>query len=364
MRLLDRHECAERLRGIFPPGVVEDPRAVSGPLAGAAVYVCIYCGAFDGHNPVRPSMVLWMCDEVERRATGATPEQFDDDRTRWARATRSHGALVKLLKEWGIDHQPWYADNSREPLRDETFREWLRLGAVEHDTSVPTTSPRPAWSLRGDFAALFRPGLLGEDLVEAIRVWQEANLGAVGRARIRLEGERASAAHAVEVRLPNGTVRPLAPGDSSLILKGVVERLAPRLLTSPGVVAISQSKRKIDVADGQLLQDLGLTIHASQLLPDALLFDAAEGRFWFVEAVATDGEIHESRKRELLRWADEHGIRTEQCGFLTAFLSRTHEAFRRRAPRLAWGSHAWFLDEPDGILRLDDLPARTRPGVA
>lgn len=208
----------------------------------------------------------------------------------------------------------------------------------------------------GRFAALFRPGLRGNDLVDAIRLWQEANLGPVGRARIRLEGERAAAAHAVDISLPNGSVRPLAPGDSSLILKGVVEQLAPRLLKSPGVVAISQSKRKIDVSDEELLQDLGLAIHASQLLPDALLFDAAEGRFWFVEAVATDGEIHESRKQELLRWAGEHGIQTEQCGFLTAFLSRTHDAFRRRAPRLAWGSHAWFLDEPERIIRLDDLP--------
>ena len=74
-----------------------------------------------------------------------------------------------------------------------------------------------------------------------------------------------------------------------------------------------------------------------------------------MEAVATDGEIHEARKRELLRWAQEHGIGADHCGFLTGFLSRTHDAFRRRAPRLAWGTYAWFADEPDQILRLDSL---------
>jgi hypothetical protein len=358
LRLLDRDACAERLRLVFPQGVVEDPRAVTGPLAGAAVFVCIYCGAFDGRNPVRPSMVLWMCDGVALRAARASPEQFNEDRGRWARATRSHGALIQLLAEWGIRHQPWYADNSREPLRDETFREWLRLGAMTHDSSVPTTSPKPAWTLRSEFAALFRPALQGDELDEEVRLWQQANLGIVGRARIRLEGERRAAAHAVEVRLPNGSVRPLAPGDSSLIIKGIVERLAPRLLGSPGVVAISQSKRKIDIADEQLMQDLGLAIRASELLPDALLFDAVAGRFWFVEAVATDGEIHEERRRQLLVWAAEHGIASERCGFVSGFLSRTHEAFRRRVSRLAWGTYAWFLDEPERIVGLHQSAQR------
>jgi len=357
MKLLSRAQCGERLGSIFPPEVVEDPRTVSGPLAAAAVYVCIYLGAFEGHNPIRPSMVLWMCDAVATRARRASPKRFAEEREQWYRAAlRGHKALIELLTEWEIDHRPWYADNSREPLRDEVFREWLRLGPMEHDPSLSTTSPRPAWTLREEFAALFKPQLTDEELGESIRSWQDDNLGTVGRARIRLASERAAAAHAVEVRLPNGSARPLAPGDSSLILKGIIEQLASHLLGQPGVVAISQSRKKIDVLDEELLRELGLTTQAAELLPDALLFDGEEGRFWFVEAVATDGEIHEGRKSELLRWADNHAINADRCGFVTGFLSRTHEAFRRRVSRLAWGTHAWFLDEPDRIVRLEDLP--------
>jgi hypothetical protein len=356
VKLLTRDQCGERLRVIFPNGVVDDPRAVAGPLAAAAVYGCLYCGAMEGHNHLRPSMVLWMCDGVAARAAASDPERFHEDREHWYRAAlRGHRALAALLDEWGIEHRQWYADNSREPLRDETFREWLRLGAMAHESSIPTTSPRPAWTLRGDFASLFRPQLQGDELDEAIRGWQAANLGTVGRARVRLEAQRCAARHAVEVRLPNGSVRPLTPGDSSLILKGVIERLAPKLLGAPGVVAISQSKRKVDVSDDELLRDLGLRIEAADLLPDALLFDSDSGRFWFVEAVASDGEIHEARREELLRWAEAHGIEAQSCAFLTAFLSRTHEAFRRRAARVAWGTHLWFVDEPDGVVRLEWL---------
>jgi hypothetical protein len=119
---------------------------------------------------------------------------------------------------------------------------------------------------------------------------------------------------------------------------------------TPAVLAVSQSKRKIDVADSELLRDLELIIEASELRPDALLFDVERGRFGFVEAVATDGEIHEARRQQLLRWASDHGIDQDQCGFVTGFVSRTQDAFRRRASRLAWGTYAWFLDEPDRIV--------------
>lgn len=356
MKLLDREACRERLRLIFPAAVVEDHSVVAGPIAGAAVYVCLYVGALEEHSPVRPSMVLWMCDGVAARARRAPPERFAREREQWYRAARrGHKALARLLAGWRIEHRPWYADTSREPLRDETFREWLRLGAMTHDQKLSTTSPAPAWTLRGDFAALFKPELRGEELREEIRRWQDGHLGTVGRARTRLASDTRAARHAVDVRLPDGSVRPLAPGPSSLILKGVIEHLSPRLLEAPGVVAISQSKRKIDVADDALLNDLGLRISAGKLLPDALLFDAGPGRFWFVEAVATDGEIHEERKRQLLAWAAEHGIEAQRCGFITAFLSRNHDAFRRRVARLAWGTHAWFLDEPDRLMRLEEL---------
>jgi Txe/YoeB family toxin of Txe-Axe toxin-antitoxin module len=70
-------------------------------------------------------MVLRMCDGVAKRAREASPDQHVKDRELWYRAAmRGHRALIELLHSWGISHDPWYADNSREPLRDEVFREW------------------------------------------------------------------------------------------------------------------------------------------------------------------------------------------------------------------------------------------------
>jgi hypothetical protein len=275
-------------------------------------------------------------------------------------AVTSHDAVRELLTAWGVQHQPWYAENSRETLRDEVFREWARLGAIERDEAIPTTSSRPAWSLVGDFASLFDPKVSGRRLDKAIEAWQNAHLGPVGLARRAISRQRAQAGHAVQIELPSGPRRSLRPGDSSLILKGIIEELAPRLMQEPSVLAISESARKVDLLDAELLETLGLTIQADRLLPDAILFDGGAGEFWFVEAVATDGEINETRKAELLSWAQEQGISEESCGFVSGFLSRRHDAFRRRVSRISWGTLAWFLDEPDKVFRLEDLPELNR----
>jgi hypothetical protein len=129
----------------------------------------------------------------------------------------------------------------------------------------------------------------------------------------------------------------------------------PRLFDEAAVLFISESRKRIDVVDARLLDQLGIELNAGRLLPDALLFDAGPGLFWFVEAVLTDGPIDESRKRALAQWAVDQGIPVDQCRYLTAFMGRTAGPFRTLAASLAWGTSVWFLDEPDKIVRLENL---------
>jgi BsuBI/PstI restriction endonuclease domain/BsuBI/PstI restriction endonuclease HTH domain len=357
VNLPTRELCQERLRRIFPPEVMDDP-SLNRPSAAAAVFVCLYVGAVGEARRIRPTAVLWMCDEAAARTS-------QSERHGWYQAaSRSRKALENfLIGTWGVQHRPWYGDNTRESIRDETFRGWTRVGAMLEDPAVPsTTSPRPRWSLAPAFAALFDPAVTGPELDAAIEAWQEAHLDTVALTRRAVARQRLERTTGVEVALPGGGSRVLAQGESSLILAGVVEKLAPRLLAEPSVLFISESRKHVDVVDDQLLQHLGIRVRADRLLPDALLFDAAPGHFWFVEAVVTDGPIDEPRKAALLEWAAQQGIRTDDCRFVTAFIGRTHPGFRRVVSSLAWGTLVWFLDEPHHVLRLEDLPEH-RAGI-
>ncbi len=297
-------------------------------------------------------MVLWMCDDAARRTR-------PNERQQWYEAAlRGKRGLAELLAGWGIRHEPWYGDNTREPLRDETFRTWAEYGAVVRDETVATTSPAPQWSLAADFAALFNPRLRGGALEQAISNWRQEHLSAAGLARLAVAQQLAGPGAQVVVRLPGGASRTLAPGGSSLILKGVIEELAPRLLEQPSVLFISESREHVDVIDARLLRRLGIDVDAARLLPDALLFDAGPGTFWLIEAVYTAGAIDEARKAALIAWASSQSLSSSDCRFLSAFASRTAQPFRQLVAALAWGTHVSFLDEPHHVMRLEDLPER------
>jgi len=321
-------------------------------LAGAAVASMLYVDAIvadEGPVPadaawVRPSACLWMSDAAYARQTAA-------DRVAWRTAASggtARRAVGLLLQEWGTTHQPWYGDNSRETLRDETFADWLGFGAIRDKPGLPTTSSKPRWALTATFADLFAPTLTEPDLFPAIDTWRERRMNPGDRFRIQIARLREQQTHAVTINLPGGVVRNLAPGEASVILKGVVEQRAPSRLADPVVLTISEPGDKVYVADAQMLQSLKLTIDPETLLPDAVIVDikAKPPTFWIVEAVATAGPVTEDRRHQLLEWAADQRLAPGSCRFLSAFISRGSAPARKHLRDLAGDTYAWYADEP------------------
>jgi hypothetical protein len=356
--VVDRDLCEQRLKAIFPPGAFDT--VLSSRQAASAVAVMIYVGAVvdDEDDPVpdfgwaRPMTVMSMSDE-------AFSQTSDDQRRAWAdAASKTVKNIVALLGEWGYGHHPWYASDSRETLRDETWRKWRGHGVVRRREGLSDTSPRPRWALTASFADLFDPGLVGEALDAAIKEWRSSHLSPGDLLKIQYNQDLAKSQHQIPVQISGPEVRYLAPGTSSAILKGVVEEWAPRRLSAPMVVAISEPGAKVWMVDAAKMATAGISINVSRLLPDALILDvgATPPVFWIIEAVASDGEIDEDRKAELLSWAQDQYINPAQCRFLSAFPSRNSPPARKRLKDIAAGTFCWFLDEPDHELAWYELP--------
>lgn len=354
--LLDRDEIERRLRLIFPREAF-DP-VLSNPLGAAAVAAMLYVDAVHPDNDpdhddalkwVRPTTVLWMSDEVYAL-------DLEEARTAWRKASLGGSPrrrVEDLHDKWGIARDSrWYADNTRETLRDETWPGWRGHGAALRRVGMKTTSSAPRWALPASFADLFDPDLLDEALDTAIATWVEEHMSPGDRVRRATMHDRASKGHEVEVTLPDGTVRRLEPGDASRILKGVLEEWAMRRLVDPVVVSLSEPGAKVYVLDAAHMAMLGLTIDPTTLLPDAVVVDIGVKpvKFWIIEVSASDGVVHEARREALLEWADEQRIPREQCAFLTAFLDRNAPIAKRRLKDLAVGTYAWFLTEPESEL--------------
>jgi hypothetical protein len=264
-------------------------------------------------------------------------------------------ALGRKFKPSG---ERWYADNTREPIRDETLREGLvSIGAVVSLTGVPTTSSKPRYCLKKDFAELFNPLITGTELADSITRWQEANLSKSALTRLSLAGlGKKGSGGKVLVTFPDGETRKLSAGPSSEISKAVVEVFSKFFLEQPVVLWLSTSDDKVVARDDKVAASIGLKIESDKNLPDMILVDLApeDPLLVFVEVVATDGAITDRRQTAIYAITDAAGFKRSQVSFVTAYLDRESAGFKKTAKSLAWSSFAWFVSEPEKIVILKD----------
>jgi hypothetical protein len=231
-------------------------------------------------------------------------------------------------------------------------------GAVV-ERPVATTSSKGRYALQAEFAELFDPHVDEATFLTKAEAWREKHLNAGALARIAVNRRRAvEADDRVLVTYPNGETRGLVPGPSTDIVKAVVEIFAPNYLTKPGVISLSESGNKVVARDEELATAIGLNISAEKNLPDVILVDLGPEHplLVFIEAVATDGPINDLRKTALSRIAQEAGFQSEHVAFVTAYLDRGAQPFKKTVGGLAWGTYAWFASEPDKLMMLSAGP--------
>jgi hypothetical protein len=343
--LSDWQDVHARLPVIFPPGTPNRDHSIW-EIAAKTVFVMLYAGAVEGAEYwIRP-------DQVSRMTDAAALQLSEEERLAWRRWSTRPGKSEVSGR--------WYAVNTRESIRDDTIRySLIANGAVVERAGVTTTSSAGRYALQAEFAALFDPSLNEEAFHAAAQAWRAKHLNTGALARIALNRRSAvSATERVLVTFPNGETRALVPGPSTDIVKAIIEVFAPSFLKEPGVISLSESGNKVVARDEELARAIGLHIPPDRTLPDVVLVDLGpeHPQLLFIEAVATDGPVNDARKSALLALAAEAGFAKEHVAFVTAYLDRSAQPFKKTVDSIAWGTYAWFVSEPDKLLVLSSGP--------
>jgi hypothetical protein len=339
---ITRELILQRLPIIFPKGLPNRNYLVR-ELSASTIFCFLYVGAVEESN-------IFLGPVHVYRMTNEQATKVDDE-------SRINYAKDVIRKGGQPQGERWYADNTREPIRDETLRDGLIHIGVVTSLNLATTSSKPRYQLISSFASLFNPDLTGDALLNAITSWQEEYLSKGALTRLKLVRHSSKGGQdRVLIKLPTGETRLISPGPSSEISKAVIEVFALAFLEDPMVLWLSTSDDKVVTKDDKLAREIGINIEADKNLPDIILVDVAPKHplLVFIEVVATDGPINDRRKQSIFDITDAAGFDRSFVTFVTAYLDRESSGFKKTISALTWNSFAWFVSEPDKLIFMRD----------
>jgi len=338
--LLTIPEIQSRLAEIFPEAF-PDRGLLVGVMSARVIFVFLYGGFIEGQDRyLRPSHIYLFTEDQAQKIS-------DNDRVVWLTVCNKPG--------YRTPGERWYADTSREPIRDDLMRnQLLRLGIMRKRPGYPTTASTPINFLSADFAALFDPSLSNDQFSAVAGAWRVHHLNQATQQRMALKAQGLQAKTGdLLIDMPDGTRIRITAGPSSEIAKGLIEEFSKRHLESPVVLWLSASDKKAYPQFVEISESVGLKFDVGAELPDLILADMKEPiRFLFCEIVATDGAVTDARKQALLGIVRESSVPVKSVEFLTAFEDRESSAFRKNFSQLAVDSLVWFRTEPDLLVIL------------
>ena len=321
-----------KIRKIFPAGI-PDRGYFTRESGIKTIFTFVYVNAVEGLDRwLAPRHVYQMSFEQASLSSSA------DRNTYYIECLRP--------KYQPID-TPWVAQNTREGIRDETINTLVDLGLIKINAAVPTTSSKPRYVFIEDFMSLFSTTVSDQDIIS----WQKRYFSSENLAKVEIT-KLVKSTSEVSITLPNGNVKKMSPGPSSILSQKFIEDFLRLHTNKPAVLWISESGNKVVESDLELMSKIGLPIDQQKLLPDMVVADLGGDslRLLFIEIVASDGPYSVKRKEQIFSLCQKAGYRDEQITFVSVFTSRSDYALKKRFAALATDSLVWCASEPEVLI--------------
>lgn len=245
--------------------------------------------------------------------------------------------MAFMRERYGKD----YAANSRETIRRQTIHQFEQARLLDRNPDDPTratNSGQTVYRLTNEAAKVLRAfGTPGFSSAAA------SFAGKFGSLQAAYSRQRKT--NSVPLLLPDGEKVFLSPGKHNVLQARVIEDFGPRFAAGAVVLYVGDTAKKHVVLEAETLSALGVPITQHDKLPDVILYDAAKGWLFLVEAVTSHGPVSPKRHAEM-----EKVLRdcTADRVYVTAFL--TIADFRKSAGDIAWETEVWIAENPGHMI--------------
>jgi BsuBI/PstI restriction endonuclease domain/BsuBI/PstI restriction endonuclease HTH domain len=262
----------------------------------------------------------------------------------WAKVQRPMLRIWDIMGFMRDVHGKDYAANSRETIRRQTIHQFEQARIVDRnpdDPDRPTNSGKTVYVLTEEAAEVLRT--YGKRAFKkAIKEFIEQ----FGSLKIAYHNVRET--HRIPLRLPDGVMVYLSPGEHNALQVAIIEEFGPRFAPGALVLYVGDTAKKHVIFERGQLASLGVPITEHDKSPDVALYDPGKQWLFMIEAVTSHGPVSPKRRREIESFLG--GCQAERV-YVTAFLSIAD--FRKYAADIAWETEVWIAATPDHMIHFN-----------
>lgn len=262
----------------------------------------------------------------------------------WSAASAPMLGITQMMAAFARRYGKEYAPNTRETVRRQTVKQFVRGGLVTRnpdDPSRPVNSGRTCYQVVPEALTVIKTYGTSE--------WDAAVAAYVSERRTLAERySQARRLERIEVTVKDGEAISLSPGSHNELTKAIVDHFLPRFGNSATLLYVGDTENKWAYIDEDAIASLGIEFDSHGKFPDVVGYSADKNWLYLLEAVTSHGPVSPGRRDELKRL-----FRSSTAGlvYVTAFLDRA--TFVKYCREIAWESEVWIAENPGHMIHFD-----------
>ncbi|MCB1140590.1 MAG: restriction endonuclease [Leptospiraceae bacterium] len=266
-------------------------------------------------------------------------------RKEWSQSTRKSVTITKGIMDFVSKYyKKKYAPNTRETFRRQVLHQFVQAGIADYNPdnpNLPTNSPKAHYAI-SELALSTIVNYKTNFWEKSIKNFK-AKLGS-----LKENYERNRKLNLVPVKLPNGEVLELSPGNHNIVQAAIVEKFGGYFVKNGFLLYIGDTVNKDLYIQKKYLEKLNIHINDHDKLPDVILFDPIKNRLFLIEAVTSHGPMTPKRINELeIVLKNTNAIKV----YVSAFPDFTE--FKKHINSIAWETEIWIAEHPEHMIHFN-----------
>ncbi len=266
------------------------------------------------------------------------------ENTEWVNASNPLIGITPMMEYAKNNFNRKYAPNSRETFRRFSMHQLVHAGIALYNPdnpSRPVNSPKAVYQISPKALEVIKKYKTPE-YEDKLKDYYMV----IGSLSEKYAKERNMLM--VPVLINNKKEIHLSSGEHSILIKEIIENMAPRFLHNSELVYVGDTGEKWGYFDKVLATELKINVDEHGKMPDVIFYIRNKNWLILVESVTSHGPVDSKRLIELEQLFNDISIYKI---FISAF--PTKQILAKYSTQIAWETEVWIADNPSHMIHFN-----------